>query len=153
METSVKWILHENEWKIFLSASRAKRALIGKYRNSVFLFRQIAVTETEAILNASSSTYSAFELCFCDRAVWEGCFGQLYNGRTGTPARPMHRSQQPIRIGYTELVIESVITVYGPSCTFLELIFPWLSLSKNGTYMEGSSIADGSTFFLILSRE
>ena len=36
----------------------------------------------------------------------------------------MHRSQQPIRIGYTELVIELVITIYGPSCTFLELIFP-----------------------------
>ena len=69
--------------------------------------------------------HSAYELCFCDRADWEGCFGQLYNGRTGTPARPMHRSQQPIRIGYTDLVLQLVLTIYGASCTFLELIFPW----------------------------
>ena len=27
------------------------------------------------------------------------------------PARPMHRSQRPIRIGYTELVIELVINM------------------------------------------
>ena len=44
---------------------------------------------------------SAYELCFYDQADWEGCFGQLYNGRTSTPAWPMHRSQQPIKIGYT----------------------------------------------------
>ena len=37
-------------------------------------------------------TRGAYKLCFCDRGDWEGCFGQLYNGRTGTPARPMHRS-------------------------------------------------------------
>ena len=77
---------------------------------------------------------SAYELCFCDRADWEGCFGQLYNGRTGTPARPMHRSQQPIRIGYTELVIELVITICGPSCTFLEIIFPcWVQCFNTST--------------------
>ena len=76
-----------------------------------------------------SLTRSAYELCFCKQADREGCFGQLYNGRTGTPARPMHRSQQPIRIGYTELVI----TIYGPSCTFLELIFPCLYLYTKAT--------------------
>ena len=58
------------------------------------------------------------------------CFGQLYNVHTGTPARPMHRSQQPIRIGYTELVLQLVLTIYRPSYTFLELIFPWVLLSQ-----------------------
>ena len=75
-------------------------------------------------LSVSSQAFGAYELCFCDRTHWEGYFGQLYNGCNEKPAQPMHRSQQPIRIGYTELVIELVITVYGPSCTFLELIFP-----------------------------
>ena len=46
-------------------------------------------------------TCSAYELCFCDWADLEGCFGQLYNGCTGMPAQPMHKSQQPIRIGST----------------------------------------------------
>ena len=27
-------------------------------------------------------------------------------------ARPMHRSQHPIRIGYTELVLQLVLTIY-----------------------------------------
>ena len=69
---------------------------------------------------------SAYELCFCKQADQEGRFGQLYNGLTGMPARPMHRSQQSIRIGYTKLVI----TIYGPSCTFLELIFPCTVLTR-----------------------
>ena len=64
---------------------------------------------------------SACDLCFWDQADCEGCFDQLYNGRTGTPARPMHRIQQSIRIGYTELVLQLVPTIYGSSCTFLEL--------------------------------
>ena len=45
-----------------------------------------------------------------------------YNGRTGTPTRPIHRSQQPIRIGYTEFILQLFLTIHGPSCTFLELI-------------------------------
>ena len=41
----------------------------------------------------------------------------------------MHRSQQPIRIGYTKLVLQLVLTMYGPSFTFLELIFPCRKVS------------------------
>ena len=88
----------------------------------------------------SLHSHGAYELCFCDRANWEGCFGQLYNGRTGTPERPMHRSQQPIRIGYTKLVIELVITIYGPSCTFLELIFPCNKSTRSGWYLHCQSM-------------
>ena len=50
------------------------------------------------------------------------------DGRTGTPERPMHRSQQLIRIGYTELVLQLVLTIYGPAGTFLELLFPWVEI-------------------------
>ena len=89
-----------------------------------------------------SGARSAYDLCFCDQADWEGYFGQLFNGRTGTPARPMHRSQQPIRIGYTELVLQLVLTIYGPSCTFLELIFPCVHTSV--AYFLGGTDAHGN---------
>ena len=62
--------------------------------------------------------------------------------RTGMSTRPMHRSQQPIRISYTELVLQLVLTIYGPSCTFLELIFPWMLVCYilyMVTYMSGTN--------------
>ena len=47
--------------------------------------------------------YSAYELCLI---LWLGCIGQQYNG------------------------YRLVITIYGPSFSFLEFIFPWYQTSK-----------------------
>jgi len=33
---------------------------------------------------------------------------------------------------WSKLVLQLVLTIYGPSCTLLELIFPWLNLLLDG---------------------